>query len=462
MSIQELIYFSSPVFIQNMLVSCYGYKLFRQRYSKNAKKYNHDLEKSAEFSVAEMHALQERRFVKIARHAIEFVPYYRNWALNNHITINDFNSLKDLSWFPILEKDEIKKNPRNFLSDVYLGRHDLFKIHTSGTTGKPLTIYCDRDSRTHHYAFFTRLRSWFGLDQNSKRATLFGRIILKPGQNSPPFWRYDYFQRNLLMSSYHLSNENLTHYYSKLAEYFPDEIIAYPSSIYQIAKYIVRQHLPQLKPKVVFTTAETLLPYQRTMIERAFNCPIIDQYGCTEMAFFASQCEHGTMHLHPEHGIFETVDSNGHATLEGNQGLAVATGFINYAMPLIRYKVGDIVVLSNGICRCGRAFPVLESVEGRKDDILTTLNGQPIGRLDPIFKGKDGIYETQIIQTAHDRIEFRIVKDEKFLAKEEKELIYEIRKRIGFDMRLDLIYVKDIPKDKNGKFKSVIRAISKQ
>ncbi|MBK8185300.1 MAG: hypothetical protein IPK63_21300 [Candidatus Competibacteraceae bacterium] len=167
-----------------------------------------------------------------------------------------------------------------------------------------------------------------------------------PEQNKSPFWRYDFAQNNLLMSSYHLSEKNLPSYYNKLKIYAPEEIIGYPSSLYRIARYILDSGKQPLKPYVVITTAETLLAYQRVALENAFACPIIDQYGCTEMAFFASQCEYGTMHFHPEHSIVEILDQNADLANEGT-GALISTGLVNQSMPLIRYKVGDRVSIAS-------------------------------------------------------------------------------------------------------------------
>jgi phenylacetate-CoA ligase len=456
-SFTEMIYYSSPVFLQNILISIYGYKLYRDRYNENARQYLSELRKSEYISKDQMQELQSRRFVQIARHAIAYVPHYRDWAAKEGLEVDDINSLDDLKLFPLLEKDDIRKSPERFISELYKDKSRLLSYSTSGTSGKPLTIICDANCRTHHYTFFTRLRSWFGINNKSTRATLFGRIIQLPQNKYPPYWRYDIYQRNLLMSSYHLNDDNLSLYYEKLLQYKPDEVIGYPSSLYQIAKFIINNKLPPLTPKVVFTTAETLLIQQREMLENAFACPVIDQYGCTEMAFFASQCEFGNMHIHPEHGIMEVLDTSGRHVRVGEAGNAVPTGLVNMVMPLIRYKIGDIIATSDKCCECGRAFPVISDIVGRLDDTLMTPDGRPLGRLDPIFKGLNGIYETQIIQSSSDTLEFNLVVDNSYNKQSERELMYEIRKRVGAELIVKLIYVASIPKNQNGKFKAVIR-----
>lgn len=455
-SLAEKIYFRSPVFIQNVLVSLYGLKLYRERYSKNADAYLKQLLESEKYSKEEMDKLQERRFLEIAQIAIETVPHYRDWARENGLGVEDFKSLADLQKFPILSKETVRENPERFVSEL-ADKKSLIKLHTSGTTGSPMTVYCDADSRTHHYAFFSRLRHWFGLKARSRRATLFGRIIMLPDNNKPPFWRYDIAQNNLLMSSYHLKKENLRSYYDKLISFRPDEIISYPSSIYQIALYVNENNLPKLKPKVVFTTAETLLSYQREVIEAAIDAPVIDQYGCTEMAFFASQCEQGTMHFHPEHGIVEVVDET---TGDGGYGTnsLITTGLINKYMPLIRYSVGDRVspLDYRSLCKCNRRFFSIEAVEGRVDDILYRKDGTPVGRLDPVFKGGLGIEGAKIYQNPSGNVDIYIKqKSSGFDKASERWLISELKKRLGDDVDISIKIDNEMFSNKSNKFKPV-------
>jgi phenylacetate-CoA ligase len=205
------------------------------------------------------------------------------------------------------------------------------------------------------------------------------------------------------------------------------------------------------------TTAETLHDYQRDMIEDVFQCKVRDQYGCTEMAIFVCQCENGRYHINSEYGIVEVVDEMGDTVRAGKEGEVLCTGFVNATMPLIRYRLGDRVTLSeNQNCECGRKFPVIDKILGRIDDVLVTPDGRPLGRLDPIFKGTHGIYETQIIQKDIDSLEFKVVKDRNFRPEHIDELIYEIKKRTGNSMKIEVTYVDEIVKDENGKFRSVV------
>ncbi|MCL7945694.1 hypothetical protein [Marinobacter sp. ATCH36] len=450
----EKIYHCAPVQLQNILVSLYGYKLYRERYNKNSKKYLECLKNSQHFTQAEMDQFVDKQFVSLAKIAIETVPFYRRWAKESQIEASNITGVADLLRFPIVKKEFLRENPRDFVSDSASG---LIKLNTSGTTGSPLEVYCTKDGRSHHYAFFSRLRSWFGVAARGRRATFFGRIIMPTANNEPPFWRMDLAQNNLLMSSYHLSEANLLHYYKKLWNYRPEEIIAYPSSLYELGRFIVKHDLEPIRCKVVFTTAETLLAYQREVLERAFRAPIIDQYGCTEMAFFASQCEHGNMHSHPEHGLLETVTKDGEP-IRNKPGILLATGFVNRAMPLIRYEVGDQITLSSDYtsCPCGRPFPVILGVEGRLDDVVYRKDGTPVGRLDPVFKGGNGIVSAKIKQDHFGNVEVLVVPTNVYGNRESEWLRQELEKRLGADVSITIHLVEELGKESNGKFKAVV------
>jgi phenylacetate-CoA ligase len=252
-----------------------------------------------------------------------------------------------------------------------------------------------------------------------------------------------------------MSEPHLEHYYNKLCEIQPEEIIGYPSNLFILAKFLRKHGLGGIRPRAIFTTAETLLQHQRAIIEEAFERNIVDQYGCTEMALFISQCEKGTYHIHPEYGIVEVIGKDGNPVAPGEEGEAVCTSFINYAMPMIRYRLGDRIVLGMEKCLCGRNFPVAKRILGRVDDTLTTPDGRPLGGLDAVFKGMSDIYETQIIQTNPDKLVFKMVLGDAFTDKSRTELLREIRKRTGSGMIVEIQTVNEIEKDSNGKFRAV-------
>lgn len=452
----ENAYFRSPLWLQNAAVSMMGLKLYRERYGKCAVNYEKELEESANFSGEQLRELQSRKFVQIARAAISHAPHYSEWARSIGLSERDIRSIDDLQLFPVLSKEQVRSAPERFVIGGAQAAKKLVKFHTSGTTGSPLTVYCSKEDRTKHYAFFSRLRKSFGLERRSRRATLFGRIIMLSDQNSPPFWRYDAVGRNLLMSSYHLGEENLEHYYNKLKNYQAAEIFAYPSSIVPIAQYILENDLPKLSLQLLMTTAEPLYPYQLDIVKRAFDAPVVNQYGCTEMAFFAFQPDGGAMKLAPEHGAAEVLLPSGEICASG-EGEFIATGLINRSMPLIRYCVGDTVSVSplKMDFRGESAYSEINSFTGRSDDLLYKKDGTPVGRLDPVFKGEFNIKAAQIIQLESGDINLFLEPDRGYSEKNGNALKQALEKRMGSDVDISIFTDRKIEKMVNGKFKAV-------
>jgi phenylacetate-CoA ligase len=448
----ERIYHKLPVTLQNVAVTIRGLELFRERYGRAGRDFGRFLAHSANWDDVSIGQYQDQCLREIVGHAMRTVPFYRELAAGGPVSVS---CREDLAHLPIIEKKQLRDAPEYFQADRNSYRGKPIRLGTSGTSGTPLKINCDVACRQKHYAFWSRLRRSFGIGANTWRATFFGRILFAPERSQPPFWRYDFAQRNLLFSSYHLSPAYLPAICEMLRRRQCSEIVGYPSSLFLVADHIVSRGLPPLRPRVVFTTAETLLAQQRSLLERAFDCPVIDQYGCTEMVIFVAQCANGTYHVHPEHGFLEILLPDGTPAPPGMAGEAVCTGFLNRAMPLIRYRLGDRLVAGSGRCPCGSAFPTLDSIEGRMDDILYAPDGRPLPRLDPIFKTLGGIRETRIIQENPDSLILEIATDPDFGPLQEQELRAEIHKRTGTDMIIYLRRVAAIPKDPNGKFKAV-------
>jgi phenylacetate-CoA ligase len=447
----ETIYYKSPVLLQNIAVSALGLTLRAERYRPAGEAKFKELMQTQYYDYEQMREYQSTAFVRLARHAINYTAYYRSWAKKQNINAQDIKSIVDLEQFPIIEKSFIRENAALFKAQSPATKANSITLHTSGTTGTPLPVFTDKDSRSEHYAFFSRLRAWYGVQPLDRRATLFGRIIMPAAQKQPPFWRYDVAQKNLLMSSYHLATNNLSHYYNKLRDYQPQEIFSYPSSITRLAEFIVTEGLPPLKLKLVMTTAEHLNKWQKKIIQQAFDAPLVNQYGCTEMAFFVSTLPDGSFCFHPEHGFVEVRDVAGELASTG-EGELIVTGLVNYAMPVIRYAIGDTVTLGE---HNKHGFQELIEVHGRKDDVIYTLDGTPVGRLDPIFKGGSGIKEAQILQSKSGNITLRLVPDSTYSTSAGLALQRELIKRVG-DMVITIELVDEIPKQNNGKFKPVI------
>lgn len=456
----ERMYFKSPVFLQNIMTSLYGYKLYRERYIGSHDRYLEQLLKSQWYKKDEIEKFVENQFISIFHHTIKNVPFYQKLVQTGKIKLNEIRGISDIGNLPIISKEQIRKNPEYFLADGF-NKKDLVTINTSGTTGKTLKIFVDKDSRRYAYAFFSRLKNWAGIDSKLPNVTFAGRTIVLPDADKPPFWRRNIKMNNYLFSSYHLSPENMRYYVDELMKIQPHFIDSYPSSVYTVAKYMKENNVTGINPKAIITSSETLLDYQREIVEEAFNCAVYDQYGCAEQVVFISQCEKGTYHIHPEFGIVEFLREDGSKAEPGEPARLICTGFTSRAMPLIRYDIGDTGVLSDKKCSCGRNFPVIEQIVGRTDDILITSDGRQVGRLDPVFKGLQSIEEAQIVQEDYDNIILRIVPGKDYKDNDGQVVVSELKKRLGSKVDIKVKIETQIERTSAGKFRAVISKVGK-
>lgn len=457
-TLQEKLYLFSPIWLQNTLVSIYGYKLNKTRYGGKYRNYYKDSLGRLKYTASEILRYQEKQYQELISLAVNHVPYYRKLFKEIGYSAGPHNEISDLHRIPVLNKETIRSCPDAFLNEQY-SHKKVIKIHTTGTTGTPLVIYCDAESRQRNYAFYNRFLHLNKIRYDNKKATIGGRIVVSPLQSNPPFWRYCATQKNLLMSSYHISESTIPAYIQKLIEYKPCYIDSYPSSLYSIAKYSIKHNIDMhgITEKIT-TSAETLYPEQRQEIESAFGVRISDQYGAAEMCVFIGQCSEGSYHIHSDYGIVEFLREDGRTAEIGEESDIVCTGFINSVMPLIRYKIGDRGALSDRQCSCGSPFPVLQSLLGRIDDVILTPDGKRVGRLSPVLKGFP-VKEVQYLQSNRDVVNVQIVKDTEFTENTEDKLIVELRKRLGYEININIQYVDNIQRGSGGKLKTIISTV---
>jgi phenylacetate-CoA ligase len=256
------------------------------------------------------------------------------------------------------------------------------------------------------------------------------------------------------VSVHHLLKQNIP----GLVDYLQKRKVVYyggyPSGVYLLASYLVKNNITlRYPPKVTLTGSETLLAYQKETIEKAFDCEVFQFYGASEYCAAVSECENHSLHVDFEYGYVELLPLNNKPSCPRKM---VCTGFINPVMPLIRYDIGDLATVSERICECGRQADIVERIDGRIESYIITPDGRQIGRLDFLFKKSDRIEEAQLIQDAHDHLTVKIVRSDNYSLKEEKSLLDEMRRYLGNEIAIDFDYVKEIPRTSNGKFRQII------
>ncbi len=453
-------YYSMPVALQNTAFSLYGYYMRRRRYN-NAYKEACSILRENEFLAAEDHNYRQSESVKrMLKHCANNVPYYQKLFRRIGFDPETFESLEDLRRIAVLEKKDVLKNPMEFVATNFK-KSEMVTEETSGTSGSPLKVYWHKDFYNWIYALYeTRMRRPAGVCIKDRRANLTGKVLVPANQKKPPFWRYNLAEKQLYMSSYHLNPGNIPFYVEALQKFKPKYVIGYPGSIHPVAEYLInsKDKIPSVKS--VISCSEYLLPETRSKIEKGFGCRVYNHYGSVEWVAALNECEMGNMHISPEFGIIEIVNDDGEPVPAGRRGEMVCTGLLNYAMPFIRYRTGDIGSVKEGNCSCGRTLPLFEALEGRKMSFLTLPGGALAGSaaLSTAFHAEN-IIESQMVQERTDSVTLKLVVTEGFTDNDREYLLSELKKRIA-PLRINCERVDFIPCEKNGKKPWIINRLT--
>lgn len=449
------VYHSLPAPVRSLAATIRGFQLRNWRYGNDTEELVTEALERERWPAEKRKSWQEERLAFVLHRAATQVPYYRDqWARRRRN--GDKASWEYLENWPILDKEPLRKAPLAFVADGCDVRR-MFHDHTSGTSGKPLDLWFNRDVVRAWYALSeARWRRWYGVSMQDRWGILGGQLVTPIEQKRPPFWVWNSALKQLYLSSYHLSPDLIPSYLDAISRYQLVYLLGYTSSLYALAQTTLRLRRRDLRLKVVITNAEPVFDYQRRVISEAFQCPVRETYGMAETVVAASECESGGLHLWPEAGWTEVVPDNtsvNHSTVS----YLVCTGLLNTDMPLIRYRAGDRGAVSdpNLLCSCGRTLQQLPSLEGRIDDALYTSDGRRIGRLDPIFKARLPIREAQIIQERLDAVRVRYVPDPEFNDESARSLVERVQSRMG-NIEVELEPMKEIPRGPGGKFRAVI------
>ncbi len=449
------IYDSVPYKLKVLFTSIYGLQQRQKRYGKTYFEQVKFLNDAQYWDRKKLEVYQNNRLRGFMSDIYNKIPYYNNNP-QYKILSKEFSSIHD---FPILPKQLVKQN----LKDYY--NPDQKKIvwgHTSGTTGSPMTFPISLEAYQKEYAFRNMHYQWsgLGLHNRQKIAMCSAHPVSWHGRNKPPYWTYDMANNHLYFSTSHLSGSNFKYYIKKLEEFDPLLLHGHPSSIYLLALAYKKYGTKKLSLKSVYTSSESLLDFQRQKIESIFQMKVFNWYGTSEMTANIVECEKGELHLKEEHSFVEILNSENQPCGPGETGRIISTNFNNLAFPLIRYDIGDTVVVSkNQNSKCGRSGLLIDSIEGRIDDYIFTPDGRIVGRMSTIFRYAKNVIEAQFEQHSIEEVIMRIVRGKGYSKEDEIELLKAVKMRLGNSIRISIDYVDQIPRTSNGKFRFIISKI---
>ena len=237
-------------------------------------------------------------------------------------------------------------------------------------------------------------------------------------------------------------------------------LVAYPTYVRDLARAILSGRARPVSLERVFAFGEVLIDETRDEIARAFGAVVVDRYAAEETGMLAGECPEGGRHVQSEINLVEIVDGDGKPVPAGVEGDVAVTVLYSYAMPLIRYRIGDRASLSPTPCSCGRTLPVLGRVAGRSRDLFRFANGRGVWPFIPFAELRRFIEmrQAQMIQVALGEVEVHYVPEGGGGLDEDGATRF-ICRCLGGEMTIRFVARTEIPRLPNGKYLDYISRV---
>ncbi|MBI3967967.1 MAG: phenylacetate--CoA ligase family protein [Chloroflexi bacterium] len=433
-------------------------RVYERARSKRALERLTELEQTQWLPGEKLEALTLRRIRALLSHAYQNVPHYRRtfdslgFDPRGELKWDDFVALPTLNRVEVraLRSKLIARNPE---------RGRLYLDSTSGSTGNPLQFAHDQRFSDYAAADHYRHYGWCGWELCGPIAFLWGMGHPK-GLEAVKVNVYRWLHNALWGDAFTLRPETLDGFLDRMLEHRPQVLIGYASSLSALALRARDRGIQVPSLRGIQSSAEMLLPAYREIVESAFGCRIFDSYGNKEVRDIAHECaEHRGYHISVENCWLEVVDEHGRPCPPGMPGELTVTSLHNYGMPLIRYRTGDIGMLSASSCACGRGLPLLQEVQGRLADALITAKGEPVHGwyFNPLFWSVPNVRQYQIVQRRRGDVLIRIVLDRGTVLADEdrRQIVAGVQDRLGAQIPVELEFPASIPPGPSGKFRIV-------
>lgn len=444
--------------IQAMINTCHRvlaaklYELDKWRSGQQATvSYLHEFQQTQNRSLQQIRARQRTALQDLVKHAYDNCPFYRRRLDEAGLPLGEIRGLSDLAKIPLLEKRDIQEHQSSMVATNW-PKADLIANHTGGSTGEPVPLFLNQDRRCQREAGAWRHNAWAGARPGDKVAYVWGAVFDLPTNGLKVRLRNWLIDRSLYLNTGDLTEQRMREFCVALNEFQPTAMIAYARSLALVARFFKREGLQPHRPDGIITSAETLSDEDRAVIEEVFRSQVFNRYGCREVSVIASECRHGGMHTMAECLIVEVVNAEGQPCAPGETGSIIVTDLFNFAMPLIRYRIGDMGALRDTPCDCGRELPMLEHVAGRVTDFLVGRDGRLVSGVyvATYLIGKcPGLGKVQVVQNHPGELAFKVTK---VPSESDRDFVIATSKKMfGDDVQVDIEHVSEIPRTRSGK-----------
>lgn len=421
-----------------------------------------ELDRQQWLSADEVHALQVSKLRAVLEHCGQHVPFYQR-LFREHGFDPAVRSLDALRQLPPLTKADLQQRQRELMA-VNMPKREFLPNRSGGSSGIPTQFFLDSRCLDYARAAQYRYYSWIGLRYGDRQALLWGSPLdLSQARRLQRRVR-SFFLNKLWLDANQLNEPALEVYARELISFQPRILVGYATALWSFAEFALLRGLrfPSLLGAV--STAEVLPPQKRELIERGLGVKVYDRYGCGEMKDIAQQCGASPhSHVNADNVLVELLDGDRPAA-PGTVGEIVCTNLNNYAMPLIRYRLGDMGRAIDEACPCGRGLPMMSLLSGRIYEILTVANGTRLhaALINHIMYALPGVRQYQLVQEAPNRIVCRIVRGPGFSREVVNHIRAEMRQHVGADIELSIQFPERIEPAPSGKHQFIYSKVKPQ
>lgn len=395
--------------------------------------------------------IQFRKFRRLVRHAYEHVPYYRGLFGEAGFHPNDLSSLDDLQRIPLSDKGALSPHSRDHLTADNIAHRRLISLATAGSTGQPLNFCISRREK-----FLRVVTEWRALSTHGVRLT---DKVLQFRNTRHVYRDRFWFQRFGLMHRVFVHfGEPIERKIEIVEREQPTLLQGYPSVLLDIMRNLPEERLRRLPLRYLVSSGEVLDSHARRLLEEAFRIPVINHYGTMEFGYMAWQCpEFEGLHLNEDLLVFEIL-RDGRPVADGEEGEVVVTSLDQFAMPFIRYRLGDRARMIGRHCPCGRGLASIEILMGRTTDRILRRDGSEVNPhlFHLLYHEVKGLFQYQIIQSSAEHFRVRFVP---LPGTETEHLKHRFQERIneimGYPVAIGFEQIERFTLEETGKLKLV-------
>ena len=403
----------------------------------------------------QMRELQDEKLRRLVRHAWRNVPYYRQRLREAGLRPEDIRGQADLHKLPFLTKDDVRRHIYFDIRAENIDHAEVLRITTSGSTGRPFVCFADREQLEFRWAATLRAQEWTGYVWGDPSVRLWHQTLGMSKSQAFKERADARLSNRWFVPIFEMKEDGLDEMVRLIEEKEPVLIDGYAEAFDFLARYLKKVGRMSHQPRAIMSSAQSLPDHSRAIIEDAFGCAAFDKYGSREFSGIAYECEAHAGHHVVSEGYLVEILVDGRPAKPGETGEVVVTDLNNYAMPFIRYRIGDLAVaMEEGVCACGRAAPRIGEIHGRVQSIIQGTDGRYVpGTFFPhLLKDYDyAIERFQIVQDEPGAIRFLVVKGGRFSQDALEEVKAVIRRHLGDDLRIHTEFVQKVEMGRTGK-----------